>query len=372
MHKIGAGARKPTFDLLEDRSLLSGYHSMPAGLAFDFAPHNASSFHGFSPPYASPMGNGTDPPHGSWDAPGGGFSPNQNTWPAPTSPSTGAQSWQPGNDLSTPAEGASSGSSGGAGISPQPSGQSSIGPSPQASPTVGPASAPSTPAAPGPNGPSANDSPTGGQVPQRISVPSTVGTAANAPEAASEVAAVTGLAQLGLAPLPQQTSLPLASIGGSNARPAMQANIADSSMGPLLPDASVTVPALARSKRVRGTGTSAPQQIKPIVGDDAGLSLLPISADVIARIIPFDRAALERAIDRLIDQLDGGGARELLKRGPARIILFSMALAGSALALEVLRRRWSAAGELRAHCRSAREDLIGFPELPGSWWSRIP
>ncbi len=93
---------------------------------------------------------------------------------------------------------------------------------------------------------------------------------------------------------------------------------------------------------------------------------------MIAGMIPFDRAALERAIDRLIDQLDDGTARELLKAGPVRIILFSTALAGSALALEMLeRRRRLSQSKLRAHGREAGEDLVGFPELPESWSSRL-
>jgi hypothetical protein len=193
--------------------------------------------------------------------------------------------------------------------------------------------------------------------------------AAGAPELGSDAAGVSGVAQAGSTPSPQVSAVPVASSGASNTRLALQASAALSGLGPQWPAASASGSLLTWSKWLRAAWASAPPAIKALTCDDAGSLFVPTSADVIARIIPFDRAALERAIDRLIDQLDDGGGRELLNAGPARIILFSTALAGSMLALEVMRQRWQrsgAGGGLQPRSRAGRENLIGFPELPGT------
>jgi hypothetical protein len=129
---------------------------------------------------------------------------------------------------------------------------------------------------------------------------------------------------------------------------------------------SVTPTSLS-PKWVHASRVNAQRLFESFFGDDTRESPQPYSADLIARMIPFDRAALERAIDQLIDQLDDASPQQLVGHWPARMILLATALAGSVLALEVMRRRLSAAGELRSRGREPREDLLGFPELPGNW-----
>jgi hypothetical protein len=167
----------------------------------------------------------------------------------------------------------------------------------------------------------------------------------------------------------------MANLGGSNAQPSSQVEGTDRGIGMSMPGAGAAK-LLSRSARWSlAARTSAVQSYRQLVRDQTGDSLSPGSAGVIVGMVPWDRAALERVIDRFIDQLDdaGAGARVLAGRGPARVILFSMALAGTALALEVMRRRRRhsrSGGQLRVHPGAAREDLFGFPELPGSWTSR--
>jgi hypothetical protein len=111
-----------------------------------------------------------------------------------------------------------------------------------------------------------------------------------------------------------------------------------------------------------------------LVGNDVGDSLGPSSADLIAGLIPFDRAALERAIDRLMDQLDDAGANQFGGGWPARMVQFSIALVSGWLAFEVMRRRlrhWSAGGGMRVRGGGAKEGPFGLPELPRSWYSRL-
>jgi hypothetical protein len=112
---------------------------------------------------------------------------------------------------------------------------------------------------------------------------------------------------------------------------------------------------------------------KPFVVGDAGALFLPRGADLIAALVPFDRGSLERAIDRFVEQLDDVGAPHFGRRSPARMLLLTMAIAGSALALEVVLRRLQnrcPAVKLQSHGPGARKGLPGFPELPGNWHSR--
>ncbi len=99
--------------------------------------------------------------------------------------------------------------------------------------------------------------------------------------------------------------------------------------------------------------------------------LLPQAAGLIASAVPFDQAALEKAVDQFFDQLDGLGMGQLVEQGPTRVIPLSLALLTTATAVEVARRRLkSRSGERNATETQnplGSEELLGFPELPGSW-----
>jgi hypothetical protein len=99
----------------------------------------------------------------------------------------------------------------------------------------------------------------------------------------------------------------------------------------------------------------------------------PSRADLIASVLPVDRAAVDRAIDRLFHQLDELGAGDHSRSGPARIALVSLALTGSLLALDAARRSWRrfwAGGSLAGHDSVGRCNPGGFPARPRSWSSR--
>jgi hypothetical protein len=100
----------------------------------------------------------------------------------------------------------------------------------------------------------------------------------------------------------------------------------------------------------------------------------PSSADLIASALPFDRAALDRAIDRFFQHFEDLSAGELVGKGPSQLLLYSVALASTFAALEVVHRRWwmmTTGKHLRVRHPLAISDHIGFPELPETWSSRI-
>jgi hypothetical protein len=100
----------------------------------------------------------------------------------------------------------------------------------------------------------------------------------------------------------------------------------------------------------------------------------PSGADLIANALPFDRAALDRAIDRLFQQFETLSPGELIWQRPARLVLYSLAMASTFAAIDALRRRWGRgrrATDARVRDPETMLDQIGFPELPGSWSSRL-
>jgi hypothetical protein len=99
----------------------------------------------------------------------------------------------------------------------------------------------------------------------------------------------------------------------------------------------------------------------------------PKSADLIASALPFDRAALDRAIDVFFQQFDDMSRGDLAGQTLADTVLYSVALACAFAALDVIRRRmrFTTTGRCVRVCHpNATADHIGFPELPGSWSSR--
>jgi hypothetical protein len=103
---------------------------------------------------------------------------------------------------------------------------------------------------------------------------------------------------------------------------------------------------------------------------------LPHAAELVTDAVPFDRASLEHAIDRFFDRLEELGVGELLvEQGPAHAIPLSLALLSTVTAVELARRRFqpstSAGTATRRRHSLGSEELLGFPELPGSWSTRL-
>jgi hypothetical protein len=101
----------------------------------------------------------------------------------------------------------------------------------------------------------------------------------------------------------------------------------------------------------------------------------PNGDDLMAVVLPFDRESLERAVDHFFHQLDELEVRDLVGTDLTHIVFLSLGLATSVAALEVARRRlrrWTA-GWNRVRVRDTRvmSDDLGFPDLPGSWSSRL-
>jgi hypothetical protein len=100
----------------------------------------------------------------------------------------------------------------------------------------------------------------------------------------------------------------------------------------------------------------------------------PTRADLITSGLPFDRAALDRAVDQFFQQFAELDPDELVRPLSARIILYTLAFAGAYAGLDVVRRRWrqaKASKHVRVSHALATAYPVGFPQLPGSWSSRL-
>jgi hypothetical protein len=145
----------------------------------------------------------------------------------------------------------------------------------------------------------------------------------------------------------------------------------------------------AASASLETTHSEAPVATPPAdqVGDppaaaldgSAGVKLaelpLPHRGGLIAGAIPLDQASLEHAVDVFFNQLEGLGMGQVAEQGPSRMIPFALTVVGSVAAVEVARRRlreraggWRPS---RGQYPPGSEELLGFPELPGSWSTRL-
>jgi len=101
----------------------------------------------------------------------------------------------------------------------------------------------------------------------------------------------------------------------------------------------------------------------------------PNGDDLMAVVLPFDSATFERAVDHFFQQLDELEVRDLVGTDLTRIVFLSLGLATSVAALEVARRRlrqWTTGGKgVRVGDTLVSGDDLGFPDLPGSWSSRL-
>ena len=102
---------------------------------------------------------------------------------------------------------------------------------------------------------------------------------------------------------------------------------------------------------------------------------LPHAAGLIAEVLPQDGRSLQEAIDQLLDRLPELDLGQFKDGGPAQVVPCSIVLLGALVAAFAVRRRLQVkgAGAMVSRERDSREDddLMGFPELPGSWSTRV-
>ncbi len=100
----------------------------------------------------------------------------------------------------------------------------------------------------------------------------------------------------------------------------------------------------------------------------------PSGVDLLATALPFDRNSLARAVDQLFHQFENLSADDVVWQHSTQLALSSLAVASTLAALNTIRRRWSRwspSSTGRGRDPGAVSDHIGFPELPGSWSSRL-
>jgi hypothetical protein len=102
---------------------------------------------------------------------------------------------------------------------------------------------------------------------------------------------------------------------------------------------------------------------------------LPHAAGLVAGVLPFDRASLEQAVDQFFDRLEDLGVGQFVEQAPSRVLPLSLTVIGTVTAVEVARRRLRSktggGNSTRRQEALSSEELRGFPELPGSWSTRL-
>jgi hypothetical protein len=115
--------------------------------------------------------------------------------------------------------------------------------------------------------------------------------------------------------------------------------------------------------------------LDPVANGNQDELPLPHAAGLITNVIPFNRTSLEQAVDQFFDRLEDLGMGQLVDQGPTRMIPLSLAVLTAVTAVELARRRLlPRTGEWKATRRQdplGSEELLGFPELPGSWSTRL-
>ncbi len=191
-----------------------------------------------------------------------------------------------------------------------------------------------------------------------------------------------------------EISDPLAAPVGPAAAPPAQLPGADGSVAPIadnappsddaspragtngiIPVAQSPIPLiqhLVSSRRPRST-IVLPTSVSP---DQVVTSELtgPSGADLLATALPFDRATLARAVDACFQQLESTSVIAPVGHSPSKLLLYSLATATTFAALDIVRKRWlppRATRKVRARLSITPPEPIGFPEVPGSWSSRL-
>ncbi len=403
--------RKPNFDRLEERALLSSGNPGPPGVGPLFAPPAPKPVYSQPPHFNPPGAEGGQGYQGGWtESPGGSMSspfpvstepqPNESTDPQPTTwtapepanptqpqpssvaPSLPAGTTQPAPDVDTP--------SGPALTAPDstvvgpviPSGiflQSRAELAPGAGSPLNLGSAPGsslTALSRGPSG-AADTEPAG---PVAVDAPGTGATAATGKELgeASGGESILSTGPAASAPPAQ----PLSLLGAENGTATRllapgEASGLENWLTGIGPGRRATTASDWSGFTNRGRqGTFRANEA--LTGQTAAsLDEVPGpgSADLIAHALPFDRAALDRAIDQFFHEFDDLRLGQMVGPRPARVVLYGLALASAFAALEVVRRRrrqTNARGNVRIRHPLTMAAPIGFPELPGSWTSRLP
>jgi hypothetical protein len=369
---------KPSFDSLEERALLSGgYAPAPGpGQMLESPPppagHSGSmslGYPGFDGAHSSPS-SWAQSPDGSWPSEQAGTTESQPDWNTPSQPAGGSQ-YQAGAGPAIPS------------IffpqlrlysAPSPENPSSSGSEPGSfAPALVNGQSPTT--SPGPASPISLDAPAVGDAANLGGV--TVGAGKDAGQEPGGVS--NGPSGPAVTSPPAQILSLLDRDIVVAARLVSQGEV--STAGIPLPAAgsgqgSVTAngyPGTATTSR--GALISAAHALtNPADGSNDDWPR-PKSADLIASALPFDRAALDRAIDQFFQQFDELNLGNPAGQRPANIVLYTLALASTFAALDVVRRRWrlTTTGKyMRVRHSLATAGHVGFPELPGSWSSRLP
>jgi len=113
----------------------------------------------------------------------------------------------------------------------------------------------------------------------------------------------------------------------------------------------------------------------PLTNDNREEVPQPHAAGLVAGVLPFDRASLEQAVDQFFDRLEDLGVGQFVEQAPSRVLPLSLTVIGTVTAVEVARRRFrsKANGGVSTGRQDtlSSEELRGFPELPGSWSTRL-
>jgi hypothetical protein len=103
-------------------------------------------------------------------------------------------------------------------------------------------------------------------------------------------------------------------------------------------------------------------------------ALPPHAAGLMASALPHDQRSLEEAVDQFLDQLHELNVGSLIEPDPIRALVVSAALISAGVIVETARRRLSPRRRRNQSTRvwdaNESEELLGFPELPGSWSAR--
>jgi hypothetical protein len=190
---------------------------------------------------------------------------------------------------------------------------------------------------------------------------------------ASTVTAVTAAGVL-----PVQPASPVPSVSLMGALPASEAVAA------LPAERGTGAPAAAAARIGAGRATSPGAGLisasgasisVDVGGNEADGLPRPIGADLIGELLPFQRTPLDRILNRFLEQFNDVDVQEFVEHNPIHVVFFSLTLSSAAVALDQVRRRWRQrsllAADVRVRDPLASRDLFGFPELPGSWSSRL-
>jgi len=145
-------------------------------------------------------------------------------------------------------------------------------------------------------------------------------------------------------------------------------------VGPELLSLGATARTAILKGRISANLTSDPADLST-APDSQEILALPHAAGLISEALPQDGRSLQEAIDQLLDRLPELDLGQFKDGGPGRVVPYSLLLFGALVAAFAVRRRLlvKGAGAMVSRERHSREndDLMGFPELPGSWSTRV-